>query len=104
MTAYFAYYQNDPETFDAWSVNELVQIEAKRLVIDAGNIWEHYPDCVPRLQDLDLDTCPADIPFRDDRQMGNGSVLVFEGQTLGPGGCSLTELLAKEGQSERDTT
>lgn len=104
VTAYFAYYQNDPEAFNAWSVNELVPIEAKRLGIDAGNIWEQYPDCVPRPQDLDLDTCPADVPFRVERQVGDGRVIAFEGKTSGPGGCSLTEILTKEGPRERDNT
>lgn len=104
MTAYFVYHLKDPETYNAWKVNELVKQEAKRLGLGAGNIWEQYPSCIPRTQDLDLNTCPAGVPVRDVTQMEDGTVVVFEGKTLGPGGRSLTELLAEEETFSRRAT
>lgn len=96
MIAYRVYYLKDPETNNAWKVNQLLKNTADHLGLDTGDIWDQYPDCVPRSQDLNLRTCPAGVPFRDVTQMEDGSVVVFEGKTLGPGGRSLTDILAEE--------
>ena len=103
-TAYFDYYQKDPETFNAWAVNELLENEANRLGLDPGNIWETYPDCIPQTKDLDIRTCPAGVPFHNERHEGDGTVIVFEGKALGPGGRTLAELLAEEDTCEGGKT
>lgn len=96
MIAYRSYYLKDPETNNACKVNDLLNAMAGHLELNTGNIWDQYPDCVPRSQDLNLRNCPAGVPFRDVAQMEDGTVVIFEGKTLGPRGRSLRDMLAEE--------
>lgn len=59
--AYRVYYVKGPGT-QCLESQSTSNIEVKLLGLDAGSIWDQYPNCVPRSQDLDLRACPTDVP------------------------------------------
>lgn len=86
--AYIHYYTSDPATYNAYITNKMLHKEAARLGIDlleAGNMWDRYADCVPRTKDVDLSACPGGTPFRHEYVTEDGGVRVYEGWSQGAG-------------------